>query len=697
MEIVGILEAGIGLVLVFLTLSLICSAWTGLITHRTGLRGENLHRVVSNLFFGRVDLANELYANAEMNLLHSNLPKSDIKPHIIKKAFHWLVVIVSSPVLGLSPEVKGKRRWPSHIEKERFAKAFLSFVLDDTIDRFQLAPSLVEYRLLPENIIKALDKHEDKAAVLQAGSLSTQQVGEHIAEILQRFWHRSNGQTDQFIKHVEDWYKESTDRSIGWFKKRLAPRIFFSGLAIAIAVNANTITIVSKLSSDSEIRAELVQLASQKTKEGAVDCTLDVNKDNILCQIPALKSDVFKMTPLLGWTDESRSFNWWIYSLLGWVLTAFAISMGAPFWFDILNKLVNLRSSMNPETGQGAIPGTGPSKTENAPNAAPAGTRTVAGMLPDQYVTGMPGFKPFGTSFEPDNAYWLASAAQLAYLDAATVESQCKARGLFHFNFLDENNTQCFIAANDEIIIVSFRGTEPKAPADFITDAQFKLTSIGWIDAIPQAHIHKGFLDALDDVWPLLVTEQRKLSDRPRTIWFTGHSLGGALAVLAAARFQLQWTSEKRTSHEHLSTLRTQRETHEQTDEIDEHINSAIRNHVASPSMGGIYTIGQPAVGNEAMSMWLNQQFHGQLYRTINNRDIVPRMPPEAMGYEHAGETWYFDSFARLHKNPSSWLKKFDALVFSPDQFKNISLETVKDHAAEDYVGLLDGARKKLI
>lgn len=53
MEIVGILETGIGLVLVYLTLSLICSAWTGLITHRIGLRGENLHRVVSNLFYGR--------------------------------------------------------------------------------------------------------------------------------------------------------------------------------------------------------------------------------------------------------------------------------------------------------------------------------------------------------------------------------------------------------------------------------------------------------------------------------------------------------------------------------------------------------------------------------------------------------------------------------------------------------------------
>jgi hypothetical protein len=129
--------------------------------------------------------------------------------------------------------------------------------------------------------------------------------------------------------------------------------IVLVGLIIAVVFNADTIAIYERLESDPESLQQVVELAENylsKTETEQVmrttptfDQQLDQVRELINNEIEQAKS------PLgLGWEDVSfLSFTptQWGIKILGWIVTALAISLGAPFWFDLLRKLVNIRSS----------------------------------------------------------------------------------------------------------------------------------------------------------------------------------------------------------------------------------------------------------------------------------------------------------------------------------------------------------------
>ena len=76
-------------------------------------------------------------------------------------------------------------------------------------------------------------------------------------------WSSVGGNIDKFSEAVEMWYNETTDRIIGWYRRRTRYMLFIVGLLIAFAFNADTISIVKKLSKDSKARKNLVELSIQ--------------------------------------------------------------------------------------------------------------------------------------------------------------------------------------------------------------------------------------------------------------------------------------------------------------------------------------------------------------------------------------------------------------------------------------------------
>src|SRR5205807_7023956 len=94
-----------------------------------------------------------------------------------------------------------------------------------------------------------------------------------------------------------------------------------------------------------------------------------------------------------------------------------------------------------------------------------------------------------------------------------------------------------FVAQNDAIVLVAFRGTQPNVPIDWMSDFQAKHVSWGPF----QGMVHKGFHDALHAVWEIAykdgeILPARLLNRGDRAVWITGHSLGGAIAELCAAQ-----------------------------------------------------------------------------------------------------------------------------------------------------------------
>jgi hypothetical protein len=179
------------------------------------------------------------------------------------------------------------------------------------------------------------------------------------------------------------------DRVSGWYKRRTQVIILFLGFAIAAGTNADTITIGNSLTQDKALRSMVAASAQEYAKsDGALSTTsgtlpvspaLDETKRNCVetksqsaeCKDACLKdtnSPACKMEMNLvriqglglpiGWDTSNPKLvpplsSWehiggWLLKMLGWLITAFAISLGAPFWFDLLNKFMIVRSTVKP-------------------------------------------------------------------------------------------------------------------------------------------------------------------------------------------------------------------------------------------------------------------------------------------------------------------------------------------------------------
>src|SRR5260370_968651 len=144
------------------------------------------------------------------------------------------------------------------------------------------------------------------------------------------------------------------------------------------------------------------------------------------------------------------------------------------------------------------------------------------------------------TSFELVNAGWLADFALLAYGDEEFIRRFFKLSGLtdagFDFKFFSRQTTQCFVAHNPEFVVVSLRGTEIDNFRGALTDwlRNFELLPVSDDSG---GRVHEGFKRDMKAVWQQLREHlQPLLESGTRTLWIAGHSLGAALATLAAER-----------------------------------------------------------------------------------------------------------------------------------------------------------------
>ena len=220
-------------------------------------------------------------------------------------------------------------------------------------------------------------------------------------------------------------------------------------------------------------------------------------------------------------------------------------------------------------------------------------------------------FDPQSTIFSLRNARLLGQAAAIAYEDSAACERWAAAGGFNEdFAFFSGSginrlsDTQGFVAQNDQVILVAFRGTQPEQPVDWLSD--FEASHETW--GHPAGKVHKGFYEALRAVWgqPVggkEVLPARLLNRGNRAVWITGHSLGGALAELCAAQAAF----------------------------------------VSQVPVQGVYTFGQPRTGDETFARTVHAAFGTRHLRFVNDRDIVPRVPFYGMGFRHFGCEIFFD------------------------------------------------------
>lgn len=249
-------------------------------------------------------------------------------------------------------------------------------------------------------------------------------------------------------------------------------------------------------------------------------------------------------------------------------------------------------------------------------------------------------FEPKATKYSAKNAYLLAQAAKLAYKPSKDVENTVKNEWKMpNVRFIDKNETQCFVAGDDEKIIISFRGTEPSKMQDLMSDLKLRFT------AHPLGKVHRGFLAAIDYAWGDTIKTIQEFKTQNQTIWFTGHSLGAALATLGVAKM-----------------------------------------YDLNQTVHGLYTFGQPRTGDTEFAKEFDAKYKLSSFRFVHNNDIVTRIPLSAMGYKHIGSFLYLDAAKNLHKDIRWWNEFKDRVKGSIEDLGKPGLDNIKDHDMDAYI-----------
>jgi triacylglycerol lipase len=287
-------------------------------------------------------------------------------------------------------------------------------------------------------------------------------------------------------------------------------------------------------------------------------------------------------------------------------------------------------------------------------------------------------FAPSASGFDIGNAYSLAQVSSLAYKKFEDDETEKQffrdkitEWKITEYYFFDCKNifqdAQGMVLADDEKIIVAFRGTEVAQIQDVIADLKLaQLEALG-------GRVHRGFYTSFSALWSSdlrIWHDDEEIKQQPgikrilmelltkkkRPIFVTGHSLGGAMAVLGAAACGI--------------------ELKQALPELNDLVIS-------------LYTYGQPRVGDE--------KFLGQLeknvpliFRVVNNNDVVARIPVDLvkkvslLEYQHAGKLIYLDTQNNVHEKDLGWFERTkDEFWGRLEDLGKFGTDGIKDHSLD--------------
>jgi len=314
------IDVGIGLIFVYLMLSLVCTAANEALASAFAWRADTLHDGIHNLVDG------------------------DDKAGVWTRKFYEHPLVRSL--------YRGAQK-PSYIPSRTFALAVLDLVLPRSAGakpataaemRAAIAASpapdgLKSVLLL---LVDEAERSSDTGRILrQNGVLDIQKLDTLIEQVYQ---------------HIEGWFNTSMERVSGWYKRRV--HVWTIGVALVLTglLNIDSVQIANHLSRDPALRSAIVAQAEVAAKQPQ---PASGDEPRLQTPIQELKSVGIP----LGWPDvDGPQHDRWGYLLkiLGLLLTAGAASLGAPFWFDVLNKFMSIRSA-----------GKAPEETPKSPKQIP--------------------------------------------------------------------------------------------------------------------------------------------------------------------------------------------------------------------------------------------------------------------------------------------------------------------------------------
>ena len=255
--------------------------------------------------------------------------------------------------------------------------------------------------------------------------------------------------------------------------------------------------------------------------------------------------------------------------------------------------------------------------------------------------------EPYKTFLSKNNAYWMARISDLTYCcgqdskpDEEKIIADLKAEDKKFISVTGEskNSSQAILVEHEDYLCMGFRGTdELKDWLDNINVKRKKMLL---------GKFHAGFANSLKDVWkPLFNKYQELRQKKKRPLFLTGHSLGGSIATVAAARL----------IHQDLPFI-------------------------------SVYTFGQPRTVDRRTARVFNAEAKSRFFRFHNNNDIITRVPSRTAGYSHVGTCVYVTQEITLHVDPGFWFRFVDGIDGVVNDISKLSIDFIADHDMGKYL-----------
>ncbi len=307
----GILNVAIGLILVFLLFSLIMAAVSETVDALLKLRAKNLQKALGELLRSRRGGA-----------------ASESDP-LAEFYNHPLIFALYRGGVRQTPGKAGfKVNGPSYIPARTFAQAVMS--LSETA------------RALPD------DSPARQAYELFAGP--------------------AKDRLERAQAELEAWYDGAMDRASGWYRRRTQWILLLLGCVLAILLNINAFTLARQFSVDQELTRRMVEIAAglAPQQQGATEAQAGqapepASVETAWHRVNDLTKSVREAGLPIGWDEDSVNalkerlaldtvprISGLLELLFGYLIVGFAATLGAPFWFDVLNKFMVIRSTVKP-------------------------------------------------------------------------------------------------------------------------------------------------------------------------------------------------------------------------------------------------------------------------------------------------------------------------------------------------------------
>jgi len=312
----SVLDIAIGLSFTYLLFSLICSVLNEWIAAGLGSRAKHLWVAIQTLITNPDQL-------------------QDFKSH----------PLIAAMFQNGKKLLNDKKVDPSYISARTFALAVLDLVAGATPAAPAVATTL--------DTIRTAAKAAVDAGAPQTASKQAKEKAQ-LAGVVLTFIDKGSTDLAELRQNIENWFNDAMDRLSGWYKRRTQVVLIIISAVVTLAMNVDSIAIATALYASPAVRASVVQEAEAYVQSHPKDDPATMPTTFPSESLKSVNSEVAKLPLPVGWGGVQAPAGcselfWWVVSkLFGWLLTTAALSLGAPFWFDTLNRFIQFRSSVKP-------------------------------------------------------------------------------------------------------------------------------------------------------------------------------------------------------------------------------------------------------------------------------------------------------------------------------------------------------------